>query len=150
MSTENEQKTSVTTSTTVDGPKKNFTYSITCLGAGYVGGPTMAMMALKCPEIRVIVADINPKQIERWNSDKLPIYEPGLDEVVRACRNRNLFFTSDVTQAIKDSEMIFVSVNTPTKKVELLPRVTLCCVAQGCLGLCLFVSMVSAKVKRPT
>lgn len=112
MATEQKQEGNI------DGPNKgkNFIYSITCLGAGYVGGPTMAMIALKCPEIRVIVADINPKQIERWNSDKLPIYEPGLDEVVKSCRNRNLFFTADVTQAIKDSEMIFVSVNTPTKK----------------------------------
>merc|ERR1712228_1130308 len=91
-------------------------YCIACLGAGYVGGPTMGMIALKCPKIKVIVADINPKQIERWNSDKLPIYEPGLDEVIKSCRGRNLFFTSDVTQAIKDAEMIFVSVNTPTKK----------------------------------
>lgn len=117
-----EEKADVTATTggygSVDGPKRNFEYSITCLGAGYVGGPTMAMIALKCPEVRVIVADINPKQIERWNSDKLPIYEPGLDEVVKACRGRNLFFTADVTQAIKDSPMIFVSVNTPTKKVE--------------------------------
>eukprot|EP01084_Bolivina_argentea_P146617 256673_1 len=76
----------------------------------------MGMMALKCPTIKVIVADINPTQIQRWNSDQLPIYEPGLDEVIKSCRGRNLFFTSDVTQAIKDAEMIFVSVNTPTKK----------------------------------
>jgi len=62
------------------------------LGAGYVGGPTMAIIALKCPEVKVIVADINKKQIEDWNSDKLPIYEPGLEEVVKACRGRNLFF----------------------------------------------------------
>ena len=97
---------------------KQFEYVIACLGAGYVGGPTMAMIALKCPSIKVIVADINPKQIQKWNSEKLPIYEPGLDEVIKSCRGRNLFFTSDVTQAIKDADMIFVSVNTPTKKVK--------------------------------
>jgi len=89
---------------------------ITCLGAGYVGGPTMAMIALKCPTIKVIVADINKKQIEGWNSEHLPIYEPGLDEIVKATRNRNLFFTADCDAAVIEAEIIFVSVNTPTKK----------------------------------
>jgi len=98
-----------------DTNESKFEYVISCLGAGYVGGPTMAMIALKCPTIKVIVADINPNQIAKWNSNKLPIYEPGLDEVIKVTRNRNLFFTDNVTQAIKDSEMIFVSVNTPTK-----------------------------------
>lgn len=97
------------------GNASDFEYSLTCLGAGYVGGPTMAIIAAHCPNIRVIVADINAKQIERWNSDNLPIYEPGLDEVVRKCRGKNLFFSSDVDAAIRASEMIFVSVNTPTK-----------------------------------
>ena len=92
-----------------------FEYCISCLGAGYVGGPTMGMIALKCPTVKIIVADINPERIKKWNSEKLPIYEPGLDEVVKSCRGRNLFFTSDVTQAIKDADMIFVSVNTPIK-----------------------------------
>lgn len=76
----------------------------------------MAMLALKCPSVKVLVCDINEKQIERWNSDCLPIYEPGLDEVVKSCRGRNLFFTADIDSAIKESGMIFVSVNTPTKK----------------------------------
>jgi len=117
MSTENkpEEKKEYITTKAID-PNKKFEYCVACLGAGYVGGPTMGMIALKCPEVKVIVADINPKQIQRWNSDKLPIYEPGLDEVIKSCRGRNLFFTSDVTQAIKDAKMIFVSVNTPTKK----------------------------------
>jgi len=96
--------------------KSQWEYKICCLGAGYVGGPTMAMLALKCPTIKVIVCDINERQIERWQSDCLPIYEPGLNEVVMACRGRNLFFTADIDSAIKESSMIFVSVNTPTKK----------------------------------
>jgi len=91
-------------------------YTLCCLGAGYVGGPTMAVLAMKCPTVKVLVCDINKKQIERWNSDELPIYEPGLVEVVESCRGRNLFFTSDIDSAIKESGMIFVSVNTPTKK----------------------------------
>lgn len=89
---------------------------ICCLGAGYVGGPTMAMIALKCPTIKVIVADINKKQIDAWNSNNLPIYEPGLEEIVKATRDRNLFFTADCDKAVIESEIIFVSVNTPTKK----------------------------------
>lgn len=95
---------------------KAFEYNICCLGAGYVGGPTMAVLALKCPMIKVTVVDINPKQIDRWNSDKLPIYEPGLDDVVKEARGRNLFFSSDIDKVIVESQMIFVSVNTPTKK----------------------------------
>jgi len=91
-------------------------YVLCCLGAGYVGGPTMAVLAMKCPSIKVIVCDINERQIKRWMSDTLPIYEPGLDEVVKACRGRNLFFTTDIDSAIHESSMIFVSVNTPTKK----------------------------------
>lgn len=93
----------------------DFEYKICCLGAGYVGGPTMATIAANCPNIKVTVCDINPKQIAKWNSDKLPIYEPGLDEVVTKVRGKNLFFTTDLETAIKESEMIFVSVNTPTK-----------------------------------
>jgi len=91
-------------------------YTICCLGAGYVGGPTMAVLALQCPTIKVIVVDINPKQIEAWNSENLPIYEPGLQEVVENARGRNLFFSTDIDNAVRDSQMIFVSVNTPTKK----------------------------------
>lgn len=91
-------------------------YVICCLGAGYVGGPTMAVLALKCPTVKVVVCDINKLQVDRWNSDTLPIFEPGLQGVVEACRGRNLFFTTDIDSAIKESSMIFVSVNTPTKK----------------------------------
>lgn len=89
---------------------------VCCLGAGYVGGPTMVVMAQNCPNIKVIVADINPKQIQRWNSKELPVYEPGLDDIVVKVRGRNLFFTTDVDAAIKEADIIFVSVNTPTKK----------------------------------
>ena len=89
--------------------------NILCIGAGYVGGPTMAMIARQCPDRRVTVVDINAARIAAWNSDTLPIYEPGLDEVVRACRGRNLFFSTDIGPAIAQADIIFVSVNTPTK-----------------------------------
>jgi len=89
--------------------------SICCLGAGYVGGPTMAMIAAKCPDIRVTITDTNEKRIAAWNSDTLPVYEPGLQEVVEAARGRNLFFSTDVRAAIRDADIIFVSVGTPTK-----------------------------------
>ncbi len=92
--------------------------NICCIGAGYVGGPTMAVIAQKCPEIKVTVVDINEKRIADWNDsnlDNLPIYEPGLKEVVAEARGRNLFFTTEVDKAIKESEIIFISVNTPTK-----------------------------------
>src|SRR5688500_4271199 len=88
---------------------------ICCIGAGYVGGPTMAMIAAKCPDVAVTVVDINEARIAAWNSDELPVYEPGLDEVVRAARGRNLTFSTDVDGAIRYADMIFVSVNTPTK-----------------------------------
>jgi UDPglucose 6-dehydrogenase len=86
-----------------------------CIGAGYVGGPTMAMIADRCPDYRVEVVDINPTRIAAWNSDVMPIYEPGLLDVVKRCRGRNLFFTTDLPTAIKAADIIFVSVNTPTK-----------------------------------
>ncbi|KXX72542.1 nucleotide sugar dehydrogenase [Flammeovirga sp. SJP92] len=92
--------------------------NICCIGAGYVGGPTMAVIALKNPHIKVNIVDINEKRIEDWNDenlDKLPIYEPGLAEVIAQTRNENLFFSTDVEQGIKDADMIFISVNTPTK-----------------------------------
>ncbi len=88
---------------------------ICCIGAGYVGGPTMAMIAKQCPDIPVHVVDLNQSRIDAWNSDKLPIYEPGLDSVVRAARGRNLTFSTQVDQAIDEADMIFISVNTPTK-----------------------------------
>lgn len=88
---------------------------ICCIGAGYVGGPTMAMIAHQAPDIRVTVVDMNAERIAAWNSGVLPVYEPGLDEIVQACRGRNLFFSVDVRAAIKEADMIFVAVNTPTK-----------------------------------
>jgi len=88
---------------------------ICCIGAGYVGGPTMAVIALKAPAIQVTVVDMNVARIAAWNSDTLPIYEPGLDEVVKEARGRNLFFSTDVKGTIAASDIIFVSVNTPTK-----------------------------------
>jgi len=89
--------------------------NICCIGAGYVGGPTMAVIANQCPEIQVTVVDVNQERIDAWNSDSLPIYEPSLEEFVRVARGRNLVFSSDVEDAIRAAELIFVSVNTPTK-----------------------------------
>jgi UDPglucose 6-dehydrogenase len=88
---------------------------ICCIGAGYVGGPTMAMIARKAPSIEVRVVDMNAARIAAWNSDTLPIYEPGLDEVVRRSRGKNLFFSTDVIASIQAADIIFVAVNTPTK-----------------------------------
>ena len=92
-----------------------FKKNILCIGAGYVGGPTMAMIAYKCPQYKVTVVDINPARIAEWNSDDLPIYEPGLDKIVKATRGRNLFFSTEIEHGIKEAEIIFVSVNTPIK-----------------------------------
>lgn len=89
--------------------------SICCLGAGYVGGPTMAMIAAKCPDIQVTVADMNVERIAAWNSPTLPIYEPGLDAVVASAIGRNLHFTTDIRSSIAGADLIFVSVGTPTK-----------------------------------
>ena len=91
---------------------------ICCIGAGYVGGPTMAVIALKCPEIEVTVVDVKKERIDAWNGpfDQLPVYEPGLKEVVEESRGRNLFFSTDIDLAIDRSQMIFMAVNTPTKK----------------------------------
>jgi len=89
--------------------------TILCIGAGYVGGPTMAMLALKNPDYKVIVVDINSERIKAWNSENLPIYEPGLLEVVHKVRDKNLFFSTDVDNSIREAHIIFVSVNTPTK-----------------------------------
>ena len=77
-----------------------FSRVVCCIGAGYVGGPTMAMIAKKCPEISVTVVDISQPRIDAWNSSELPIYEPGLDEIVFACRGKNLFFSTAVEDAI--------------------------------------------------
>ncbi|MEI8122828.1 MAG: nucleotide sugar dehydrogenase [bacterium] len=89
--------------------------TILCIGAGYVGGPTMAMIARKCPDYKVIVVDIDSARIKAWQSDHLPIYEPGLQELVKASLNKNLFFSTDVDAGIREADIIFVSVNTPTK-----------------------------------
>lgn len=92
--------------------------NICCIGAGYVGGPTMAVIAQKCPHIKVTVVDLNEKRIAAWNdsdTNNIPVYEPGLDEVVAEARGRNLFFTTEVDKAIEEADMIFISVNTPTK-----------------------------------
>ena len=88
---------------------------ICCIGAGYVGGPTMAMIAHKCPDIKITVVDLNEHRIAEWNSSKLPIYEPGLREIVESARNQNLFFSSDIDANLKEADIIFISVNTPTK-----------------------------------
>ena len=98
---------------------ENLIKNICCIGAGYVGGPTMAVIADKCPNIKVNVVDKNIDRINAWNSDdlsKLPIFEPGLPEIVKRARSKNLFFSCDIKGAIKNSQMVFISVNTPTKK----------------------------------
>ncbi len=91
---------------------------ICCIGAGYVGGPTMAVIALNCPDYDITVVDINKDRINRWNGElsNLPVYEPGLSEIINKTRNKNLFFSTDVDKAIEKSEIIFMAVNTPTKK----------------------------------
>lgn len=91
---------------------------IACIGAGYVGGPTMSVIAQKNPNIQVTVVDLNAARIEAWNSqnlEELPVYEPGLDTVVKEARGRNLFFSTEIEKAISEGDMIFISVNTPTK-----------------------------------
>jgi UDPglucose 6-dehydrogenase len=93
----------------------SFSTDVLCIGAGYVGGPTMAVIAAKCPHIKVTVVDVNQARIDAWNGDDLPIYEPGLDEIVRQARGRNLFFSTDIAGGIRAADIIFVSVNTPTK-----------------------------------
>jgi UDPglucose 6-dehydrogenase len=89
--------------------------NILCIGAGYVGGPTMAVIAKHCPQHRIVVVDINADKIAAWQSDRLPIYEPGLKEIVSSVRGRNLFFSTEITHHIAEADVIFVSVNTPTK-----------------------------------
>jgi UDPglucose 6-dehydrogenase len=94
------------------------TTKICCIGAGYVGGPTMSVIANQCPEIQVTVVDINQDRINQWNDDdldNLPVYEPGLKEIIASTRNKNLFFSTEVDKAIEDADIIFISVNTPTK-----------------------------------
>lgn len=91
---------------------------ICCIGAGYVGGPTMSVIAQKCPDIQITVVDLNASRIAAWNDtnlDNLPVYEPGLGEVVKEARGRNLFFSTEIDNAIDEADTIFISVNTPTK-----------------------------------
>ncbi len=93
--------------------------NICCIGAGYVGGPTMSVIANKCPDIIVNVVDLNQDKINNWNNndlEKLPVYEPGLAEIVQKCRNKNLYFSNSIQEKIKEADMVFISVNTPTKK----------------------------------
>ena len=93
--------------------------NICCIGAGYVGGPTMAVIADKCPHIKINVVDMNIERINAWNSDdltKLPVFEPGLDEIIKRTRNNNLSFSCDVEGHIKNAQIVFISVNTPTKE----------------------------------
>ena len=92
--------------------------NICCIGAGYVGGPTMAVIAQKCPGIKVTVVDLNEARIAAWNDkdvNNIPIYEPGLNEMVGKVRGKNLFFSTEVDKAIDEADLIFISVNTPTK-----------------------------------
>jgi len=92
--------------------------NICCIGAGYVGGPTMSVLAYKCPDIKVTVVDLNQKRIDDWNHPdvtQIPIYEPGLSDIVKGARGKNLFFSTDIEKGIIEADMIFISVNTPTK-----------------------------------
>jgi len=89
--------------------------SICCIGAGYVGGPTCSVIAYKCPHIEVNVVDLSVERINAWNSSSLPIYEPGLQEIVEKCRHKNLHFSTNIDECIEKADIIFISVNTPTK-----------------------------------
>ena len=100
-------------------PKEFNVKNICCIGAGYVGGPTMAVIAKKCPNINVYVVDIDKKKINNWNDQdlsKLPVYEPGLEEIIKLYRNKNLFFSTNIEKYIIIADFVFISVNTPTKK----------------------------------
>jgi UDPglucose 6-dehydrogenase len=94
---------------------KNFKKNILCIGAGYVGGPNMTIIASKCPDYKVTVVDISEERINAWNSDELPIFEPGLLERVQKSRGKNLFFSTEINRCIDEADIIFVAVNTPTK-----------------------------------
>ena len=99
--------------------KEGVLKKICCIGAGYVGGPTMAVIADKCEHLRVTVVDIDKEKIERWNSNdysKLPVFEPGLSSIIKRKRGKNLFFSNNIKKEIAEADIIFISVNTPTKK----------------------------------
>ena len=91
--------------------------NICCIGAGYVGGPTMAVLASFCPDIKINVVDLNKDRIEKWNGklNELPVFEPELDQIIKSVRNKNLFFSNDIRGSIEIADMIFISVNTPIK-----------------------------------
>jgi len=89
--------------------------NVICIGAGYVGGPTCCVIAKKCPHIKVTVVDLSQERIDAWNSNDLPIYEPQLFDLIKQTRGRNLFFSTDIDEAIRQADLIFISVNTPTK-----------------------------------
>ncbi|XP_052795133.1 UDP-glucose 6-dehydrogenase-like isoform X2 [Mya arenaria] len=93
--------------------------NICCIGAGYVGGPSCSVIAYKCPDITVSVVDLSQQRIDQWNSDNLPIFEPGLDEIVKSVRGKNLFFSTDIDKSIQEADLIFICVNTPTKSYGL-------------------------------
>ena len=98
--------------------RTNFKKNICCIGAGYVGGPTMSVIALNCPDLRIDVVDIDKERIKAWNSidlSKIPIFEPGLETIIKKCRGINLFFSNKVEECISNADIIFISVNTPTK-----------------------------------
>ena len=102
----------------MDNIGKESIKNICCLGAGYVGGPTMAVLAEQCPQIKVTVVDLDKKKISLWNSKdmtKIPVFEPGLTDVLSKIRGKNLFFSSNIEKSIKEAELVFISVNTPTK-----------------------------------
>lgn len=108
-----DKQTPSSTNITIDDDIKR----ICCIGAGYVGGPTMAVIALKCPNLSVHVVDVDKVKIDQWNSnDNIPIFEPDLDSIIRKCRGKNLFFSHDVGEQIRLADLIFIAVDTPTKK----------------------------------
>ena len=99
--------------------KNNLKKNICCIGAGYVGGPTMSVIALNCPDWQVNLVDLNEERINAWNNEdlsKLPIFEPGLEKIVKKCRGKNLFFSTKIEENIAKADIVFISVNTPTKK----------------------------------
>lgn len=116
-STDSTRSLQASTSTSNSSPPIKVR-NICCIGAGYVGGPTCTVIAQKCPHIKVTIVDINPVRIKAWNSEdfNLPVFEPGLVDIVKECRGRNLFFSTEVDKAIMEADLVFVSVNTPTKK----------------------------------
>ena len=115
METDTPKDNFATKTNKMNKTKNHNVTKICCIGAGYVGGPTMAMIAKQCPHVEVNVVDINENRIAQWNSDELPVYEPGLLDIVKECRGRNLTFTTEVSESIRQADMVFISVNTPTK-----------------------------------